>query len=55
MNIVTEAKGFPKELSLRYIDGDHFGFSGEDFDILELYKEILKIEEKVRLAEKRLS
>jgi hypothetical protein len=54
MNITTGAKGFPKGISLRSLDGDNFCFYGETFNLSILYKQIKKIEIKVMAFEKRL-
>ena len=50
MNIVTDAKGFPKKAFLRALDGDTFKFQGDEYNIAELYTSILKIEHRLTTA-----
>jgi hypothetical protein len=46
-NIVTGTKGFPKKAFLRALDGDIFKFHGESYDLVELYHQVVKIQERL--------
>lgn len=55
MNLVTGARGFPKKICLRALDGNKFVFYGEEFNILVLHEEIEKIEKSIKEAEQILN
>ncbi len=49
MNIITNAKGFPKKAFLRALDGDEFRFYGEAYNLAELLLEIEKVERALKV------
>jgi hypothetical protein len=51
MNIVTNAKGFPKSLFLRAIDGYTFKFYGEDYPLKQIYESLIELEARINNAD----
>jgi len=47
MNLITGTKGFPKEAFLRALDGHTFKFHGEAYDLDQLHKVLLVIEQRL--------
>jgi hypothetical protein len=48
MNLVAGAKGFPQKAFLRALDGDIFKFHGESYDLNELYRKVIAIEDSIK-------
>jgi hypothetical protein len=47
MNLVTGTKGFPQKAFLRALDNHIYKFHGEDYDLDQLYNQLLKIEKEL--------
>lgn len=47
MNFITGAKGFPKKVFLRALDGMTLKFQGEDYDLESLWQITCEIERDI--------